>query len=115
MVLNLLLLQSNDDALSGAAGVLLLLGLIGVSIVLYFLPSIVGRRKRNAGAIFVLNLFLGWSLIGWVVAMVWAVAKDDLPQPIVIHSAVPGTFCASCGKYSPPGSRFCGNCATRIG
>ncbi|MFQ5882888.1 MAG: superinfection immunity protein [Candidatus Methylomirabilales bacterium] len=45
---------------------------------LYFIPSIVGtvRDKRNIGAIFVLNIFLGWTLIGWVVALVWAVAKD---------------------------------------
>ena len=43
---------------------------------LYFLPSIVGRHKINAEAIFVLNFFLGWTLIGWVAALVWAVAKD---------------------------------------
>ena len=39
---------------------------------LYFLPTIVGRDKRNAGAIFTLNLLLGWTLVGWVVALVWA-------------------------------------------
>ncbi len=32
---------------------------IVVGLVIYFLPSIIGRRKRNAGAIFVMNLFLG--------------------------------------------------------
>ena len=44
----------------------------------YFLPfSIAFNRKRaNTGAIFALNLFLGWSLIGWVVALVWAL-KDE--------------------------------------
>jgi hypothetical protein len=36
---------------------------------LYFLPSIIGLRKRNAGAIFVLNLLLGWTVIGWVVSL----------------------------------------------
>ncbi len=45
---------------------------------MYFLPTVIaaGRRKRNAGAIFVLNLFLGWSLIGWVLALVWACAHE---------------------------------------
>jgi ABC-type sugar transport system permease subunit len=44
----------------------------------YFLPfAIAFNRKRvNAGAIFALNLFLGWSLIGWVIALVWAL-KDE--------------------------------------
>ena len=45
---------------------------------LYFLPTIIAlvTKKRNALAIFVLNFFLGWSLIGWVVALVWSVTKD---------------------------------------
>jgi len=51
--------------------------LILVAFVLYFLPSIVGWDKRNAGGIIVLNLFLGWTLIGWVAALIWAVSSDS--------------------------------------
>lgn len=43
---------------------------------IYFLPAIIGKEKRNAGAIFALNLFLGWTLLGWVIALVWALTKD---------------------------------------
>jgi|SRR5208282_1226598 len=43
----------------------------------YFLPSMIGNQKRNAGAIFMLNLFLGWTLLGWVIALVWACTKDN--------------------------------------
>lgn len=43
---------------------------------LYFLPSIIGRSKRNASAILLLNLCFGWTLIGWAVALVWAATKD---------------------------------------
>ena len=52
----------------------------GLGTVLYFLPSIIAlaRSKRDTVAIFLLNLFLGWSVIGWVVALVWA-AKNDAP------------------------------------
>ena len=52
----------------------------GFSTVLYFLPSIIAlaRSKRDLLAIFLLNLFLGWSVIGWIVALVWA-AKSDVP------------------------------------
>lgn len=49
---------------------------------LYFLPSLVGKDKRNASAIFVLNFFLGWTLIGWVVAMVWACTYDPIQTKI---------------------------------
>ena len=44
---------------------------------IYFVPAVVARGKRNFGAIFALNLFLGWTLIGWVGALVWALTKDD--------------------------------------
>jgi hypothetical protein len=55
----------------------------GFGFVMYFLPSIVGlaRSKRNLGSIFLLNLFLGWTVVGWVVAMVWAV-KADVPVAV---------------------------------
>ena len=46
-------------------------------LLLYFLPSFVGIGKRNSGAIFVLNLFLGCTFIGWVVALVWACCDDE--------------------------------------
>lgn len=42
---------------------------------LYFLPTIIAicSNHRNAVAISVLNLFLGWTFIGWVAALVWSV------------------------------------------
>jgi hypothetical protein len=57
--------------------------LFGIWFVMYFLPSIiaVARSKRDTLAIFLLNLFLGWSVIGWVVALVWA-AKNDVPAAV---------------------------------
>ena len=52
----------------------------GFGTVMYFLPSIsaLARSKSDLLAIFLLNLFLGWSVIGWMVALVWA-AKSDVP------------------------------------
>lgn len=52
----------------------------GIPFLLYFLPSLIAlvRGKRDTMAIFLLNLFLGWSVIGWIVALVWA-AKNDVP------------------------------------
>jgi Superinfection immunity protein len=52
----------------------------GLTFLFYFLPTIIAfaRSKRDAMSIFLLNLFLGWTLIGWVVALVWA-AKHDVP------------------------------------
>jgi len=48
---------------------------------LYFLPGLVAtmRDQRNANAIWVLDLFLGWTVLGWVIALVWACM--DQPDP----------------------------------
>lgn len=56
---------------------------LGLPFLMYFLPSIVAlaRSKRDLTAIFLLNLFLGWSVIGWIVALVWA-AKHDVPAMV---------------------------------
>src|ERR1700677_1482363 len=58
--------------------------LIIFCIFIYFLPAIVGCKKQNAYSIFLLNLFLGFTVIGWVVALVWAYTKD--PKTIVINN-----------------------------
>ncbi len=44
----------------------------------YFLPTIVavGCGHRHWAAVFILNLFLGWTFLGWVVALVWAFMAD---------------------------------------
>ena len=60
-------------------GVIVILLAILVAIGIYFLPTIIARvrHKRNFGAIFALNLFLGWSLVGWVISLVWALTVDE--------------------------------------
>lgn len=46
---------------------------------LYLLPGIVAMAggKRGTAGIFMLNLLLGWTVIGWIVALVWALAAES--------------------------------------
>ena len=55
----------------------------GFGFVMYFLPSIIAlaRSKRDIMAILLLNFFLGWPVIGWIVALVWAL-KTDYPAVV---------------------------------
>ncbi|HEY2355552.1 MAG TPA: superinfection immunity protein [Gaiellaceae bacterium] len=41
---------------------------------LYLFPTIVGaaRGVPNIGSIFVINFFLGWTFLGWVIALAMA-------------------------------------------
>lgn len=52
---------------------------IAIGSLLYLLPLAiaVARGRTNTFAIGVLNLFLGWTLVGWVAALAWAVAHDQ--------------------------------------
>jgi hypothetical protein len=69
-----------------------------VFLIVYFLPTIIAaaREHHNDGAIFALNLLLGWTFLGWVAALVWSLTSvmppsqaqvsavgqlRDLPQP----------------------------------
>ncbi|MBV8470688.1 MAG: superinfection immunity protein [Burkholderiaceae bacterium] len=43
----------------------------------YFAPSlVVNSQSKNRVSVFILNLFLGWTLLGWIVALAIAVRKD---------------------------------------
>ena len=46
---------------------------------LYLLPGIVAMAggKRGAAGIFILNLLLGWTILGWIIALIWALAADS--------------------------------------
>lgn len=52
-----------------------------LGLVVYFVPTMVAFKKKhlNKTAILLLNLFLGWTFVGWVVALVWSVKKTDKP------------------------------------
>ena len=56
---------------------------------LYLLPAIIGRNKSDAGAIFLFNLLAGWTLLGWLGALIWAVSKEAPPAPAVVQQAAP--------------------------
>lgn len=66
-------------------GAIAVIFFLAIALGLYFLPTIIAASKKrsNTGAIFALNLLLGWMLIGWVVALVWALTQAQNQQPIV--------------------------------
>ena len=57
--------------------------IFGFGFLFYFLPSILAlaRNKRDTTAILVLNILLGWTVIGWAIALIWAL-KHDVPVAV---------------------------------
>jgi len=52
--------------------------IIVASVVGYMIPGIIAiqDKKANRKAIVALNILAGWTLVGWIIALVWALTKD---------------------------------------
>lgn len=96
------------------------LGLIAlttfITLEIYFAPTTIAHvnKKRNSGAIFFLNLALGWTLVGWVVAGVWAMAKEEVIVTPT-QASKPMEWKPLPGEVKPePETRDCPFCAEPI-
>lgn len=70
--------------MNGAAnGLVALASLVGfcVLVALYMVPAIIAaaRRVTNWGSVFAINLLLGWTLVGWALALAMAL-RTDVPR-----------------------------------
>jgi hypothetical protein len=103
-------------------GAILGLVIIVACAAIYFLPTIIAVRKKkaNTSAITLVNLFLGWTLVGWFIALLWAVSNQIVDDPTVIVKGAataahpPAALCSRCGKYSPSGPKFCPHCGAAL-
>lgn len=57
--------------------------LVAASLCVYLIPTFVAYQRdvRNKASVAVINVFLGWSLIGWVVALAMAARTVEQPEP----------------------------------
>lgn len=60
------------------AGTILLIVGAFIALALYLLPAMVARDRRHSAmnSICVVNLFLGWTFIGWVLCLAWAMGPS---------------------------------------
>ena len=67
-----------DQRISGA--IMLLIFVLIFSI--YMLPTIIAfvRRKEIIAA---LNFFGGWTMVGWIMSLIWALIKEESPKHII--------------------------------
>jgi uncharacterized membrane protein YqaE (UPF0057 family) len=51
------------------------IGLFVGILVIYFLPTIAAWETKHISGIMILNLLLGWTVLGWIAALIWAVSS----------------------------------------
>lgn len=79
----------------------LLLAALTLLSAMYLAPTLVavGRRARFTPAIVGLNILLGWSVIGWLVALVWSVVAS--PESESEHPRRAFSFAAFLREHLP--------------
>lgn len=62
---------------------------LAISLLLYFVPAIasITRDHRQKLPIILLNVLLGWTVVGWVGALIWACIEPA--PPVVIYQQAP--------------------------
>ena len=65
---------------------------------LYFIPYLIANKKGHPQetAIFILNLFAGWTIFAWIIALVWAFIK---PKPVSYIQQAPTSSANELLKY----------------
>jgi len=81
---------------------------------LYLLPTFEAWKKGhpNLKSIALVNVFLGWSLIGWVAAIVWVFKRPE--QAIMPVPSIPPAIDAAPLAQAPRETKTCPYCAEQI-
>ena len=48
-----------------------------IGIIVYFIPSTMSYGKASFNKILALNILLGWTILGWIGALIWAVMSKE--------------------------------------
>lgn len=82
--------ESADDESAGEAAAFAILVIVLICILIYFAPLAVAllRSSHLVGAVAIVNIFLGWTFIGWVIAFVMAVLPESKNGTVIVQQAV---------------------------
>ncbi|WP_457253033.1 superinfection immunity protein [Pseudomonas juntendi] len=91
---------------------------------LYLLPTFEAwiRKKSNLQSIAVLNLFLGWTIIGWVAALIWAFKKPEealvvapsMAEPVTAADTPEKKTCPFCAEQVMAAAIKCKHCGSEL-
>lgn len=59
--------------------ILIMIVIVLVFIVLYLFPSVIAIKKKHKDLIkiLIINIFLGWTIVGWIISLVLAINMQN--------------------------------------
>ena len=66
--------------------------LLGLAVCFYFLPFAISRQREtlHSNQIFIVNLLFGWTILGWIAALIWAVVEKQKPPEPTMGPSIGG-------------------------
>ena len=91
-----------------------LLLVLVVSLGVHFIPAIVAHKRKHQyrGWVLVANILLGWTGLGWLAVLAWAIIGPAERFAVELPSQEPG--CRGCSQPLRPGAKFCPHCGTPV-
>lgn len=92
------------------------IALVILAVVFYFLPALIADKRKAASKVAItwINVIFGWTILGWIAALVWAVA-DAPARPEIIRSIDPHLRdCPACYSKIDPRATICPHCRSAV-
>lgn len=71
-----------------------------ISVGIYFLPTLYAGKKTGWILVFIVNLLTGWTIIGWIVALIIAAGLTEYVCPYCKGNLEKGVKkCKHCGEF----------------
>lgn len=85
--------------------------IFSLAVVLYLLPTGIAshRRHRNMTPIMLVNVFAGWTGVGWLVALIWSTTSNTEGPP-----AAAQVRCRACAELISAQAKICKHCHTPV-
>ena len=96
-----------------------------LALFLYFLPTAIAQSRDHQSmfSIFALNLVLGWTVLGWFIALIWSFTAAGPPVVVVAPAAAPAGAiaeeperipCPHCAELIFPAAKVCKHCGRDV-
>lgn len=100
------------DSGSPVAGFVFLMA----AFIIYFTPTFIAakRKHRNGNSIFLVNLLLGWTALGWIAALVWSVSANTEQRETSEIGASSDRICPMCAETIKRAAIKCKHCGADV-